>query len=94
MGQKPTRDYGSDGEYKHPDPVTDQALDWFIRLQEERDPATLAEFEAWRRSDMRCGQAFTRISEMHGMASLRKATETGAARIEPRYSNDHEACIA
>lgn len=65
----------------HPDPVTDQALDWFIRLQEERDSATLAEFEAWRRSDMRCGQAFARISAMHGMASLRKATETDARRL-------------
>lgn len=81
MGQKLTGDYGSDGEYKHPDPVTDQALDWFIRLQEERDPATLAEFEAWRRSDMRCGLAFARISEMHGMPSLRKATETDAHRL-------------
>ena len=81
VGQKPTEDYGPDGEYKHPDPVTDQALDWFIRLQEERDPATLAEFETWRRSDMRCGQAFARISEMHGMPSLRKATETDARRL-------------
>lgn len=81
MGQKPTEDHGSDGEYKHPDPVTDQALDWFIRLQEERDPETLAEFEAWRRSDMRCGQAFARISAMHGMPSLRKATETDAHRL-------------
>lgn len=81
MGQKPTQDYGPDGEYKHPDPVKDQALDWFIRLQEERDPETLAEFEAWRRSDPRRDEAYARLSEMHGMPALRRATESDAKKL-------------
>ncbi len=81
MGQKPTQDYGPDGGYKHPDPVTDQALDWFIRLQEEPDAETLAEFEAWRGSDPRCDQAYSRLSAMHGMPALHKATEVDARKL-------------
>lgn len=81
MGQKPTQDNGPDGDYKHPDPVTDQALDWFIRLQEERDAGTLTEFEAWRCSDPRHDRAYARLSEMHGMPALKRATEKDAARL-------------
>lgn len=81
MGQKPTQDYGSDEGYKHSDPVTDQALDWFIRLQEDRETETLAEFEAWRRSDPRCDQAYSQLSAMHGMPALRNATEIDARKL-------------
>jgi transmembrane sensor len=68
--------------YSHPDAATDEALDWFLRLQDEGDdPATQAEFEQWIAGDLRRQEAFERLQRMHAMPSLRKATERDAARL-------------
>ncbi|MGY3618628.1 FecR family protein [Bradyrhizobium sp. USDA 10063] len=71
-----------DERYSHPDIVTDEALDWFLRLQDERDdPAVSAEFDRWLASDPRHREAFARLQRMRSMPSLRRATERDAARL-------------
>lgn len=61
--------------YRHADPVTDAALDWFVRLLDApADPATLAAYRAWRNSDPRHALAFDRLTEVGGMAELHSAT--------------------
>ncbi|RFC66517.1 DUF4974 domain-containing protein [Fulvimarina endophytica] len=52
-----------------------------MRLQDDRDPETFAQFEAWRRSDPRCEDAYARLSAMHGMEALRRASESDARRL-------------
>lgn len=63
------------GGYRHPDPVTDEALTWFAALQDGvPDAGTLAAFQDWRRSDPRRAAAFDRLAEIAGMPELRAAT--------------------
>ncbi len=66
--------------YRHADPVTDAALDWFVRLLDApADAATLAAYRAWRQSDPRHARAFDRLTELGGMAELHSATLTHVA---------------
>lgn len=66
---------GPDAGYSHADPVTDAALDWFVRLLDApADPETLAAYQAWRCRDPRHADAFDRLAEVGGMAELRSAT--------------------
>ncbi|MBB2973047.1 FecR domain-containing protein [Mesorhizobium sp. RMAD-H1] len=81
MGHKQAGDSRPGETYQHPDPVTDEALDWFMRLREENDPDTMAEFERWRKDDPQRVAAFARLSRLHAMPSLRKATEKDAERL-------------
>ncbi|MFH1343667.1 MAG: FecR domain-containing protein [Pseudomonadota bacterium] len=84
MGQGNNNGPRPDERYSHPDPATDEALDWFLRFQDVgRDPATQAEFERWIAGDPRRREAFERLQRMHAMPSLRKATERDAARLDP-----------
>jgi len=62
-------------------PVADEALDWFMRLQEERDPETLAAFERWRGSDPLKHELFAQLSHLHAMPALRQATLQDAKRF-------------
>ncbi len=65
----------ADTDHRHADPVTDAALDWFVRLLDPpTDPATLAAYQAWRESDPRHARAFDRLTEIGGMAELHSAT--------------------
>jgi transmembrane sensor len=71
-----------DERYSHPDLVTDEALDWFLRLQDEPDnPVTNAEFDRWLAGDPRRREAFARLQQMQSMPSLRQATARDAARL-------------
>ncbi|MFH1558601.1 MAG: FecR domain-containing protein [Pseudomonadota bacterium] len=82
MGQG--QDNGSKPEtgYSHPDPATDEALDWFMRLQDEPvEPETEAAFEEWRTASPDGSAAFDRLQRMKAMPSLRKATEIDATRL-------------
>ncbi len=69
------------GEDRHPDPVKDEALDWFMRLQEDRRPKTLAEFETWRAGERAREEAYEALVRMNAMPSLKRATEADAARL-------------
>lgn len=65
----------TEGGYRHVDPVTDAALDWFVRLLDAPvDPATLAAYRAWRQRDPRHAQAFDRLTDVGDMAELHSAT--------------------
>jgi transmembrane sensor len=81
VGQKRADDSRSDGDYRHPDPVTDEALDWFLRLREDHDPETATAFERWRQADPARAEAFGKLSRMHAMPSLHKATLRDAKLI-------------
>lgn len=67
--------------YRHPDQATDEALDWFLRLGEDRDADTLAAFDRWCQSDPARAAAFDELARLHAMPALRRATLTDAARL-------------
>lgn len=68
------------------DAVTDEALDWHLRLiAGPVDAATLRAFEAWRDADPLRREISDRLQAMQAMPSLRLATERLAApRNRPR----------
>lgn len=82
MGQGTQDPPKPDEPYSHPDAATDQALDWFLRLQDESgDRAVRAEFERWLAGDPQRRDAFSRLQRMQSMPSLRKAAERDAGRL-------------
>ncbi len=61
--------------YRHPDPIADAALTWFVTLQDAAaDAETLAAYQAWRRSDPRHAAAFDRLASISRMPELTAAT--------------------
>lgn len=76
--------YGGTG-YRHDDPATDAALDWFLRLQAEQDAEISAAFRAWRDADPRHAEAFARLQRLSDLSALHRATErdAGALAIVP-----------
>lgn len=68
--------------YSHPDPVTDEALDWLMQLQEAPDDAaTRQAFEQWLAGDPARQDAVARLERMRALPSLRAATRQDAARL-------------
>lgn len=68
--------------YSHPDPVTDEALDWLAYLQDEPDdPARRLAFEQWRAGDPAREEAVMRLERMRALPSLREATRQDASRL-------------
>lgn len=63
-----------------PDTVADEALDWFLRLQEDHSPETLQAFETWESSRHEHKAAFDGLVRMQTMGSLYKATEADRER--------------
>ncbi|UEM18551.1 FecR domain-containing protein [Skermanella mucosa] len=85
MEQRDADRPGDAGNFRHPDPVTDAALSWFVALQDgTADPETLAAYREWRRSDPRHGAAFDLVAEVGAMPELRAATVAGARASGPR----------
>lgn len=82
----PRQDGSNPGEaYRHPDRVTDAALDWFVTLQSgAQDAETLSAFQAWRSSDPRHARAYERLAGIDTMPELRVATmERSAVTATP-----------
>lgn len=69
-------DGGQDaGAYRHADPITDEALTWFVTLLDAPvDPHTRAAYQAWRNRDPRHAAAFDRLSSLGSMPELQAAT--------------------
>src|SRR5262249_46162839 len=66
----------SGGAFTHPDPVVDEALEWFARQQNAAlDPAARRQFEAWLARSPRHAEEFRNLQAMWGSAGLRKAAE-------------------
>lgn len=62
--------------------MTEEAMDWFIRLQElPEDGGTAEAFKRWLAIDPLHGEAFGRIEELMAMPALREASRRDAARL-------------
>lgn len=62
--------------------MTEEAMDWFIRLQEMPDDGRTADaFKGWLAIDTRHGEAFGRIEKLMAMPALREASRRDAARL-------------
>jgi transmembrane sensor len=62
--------------------MTEEAMDWFIRLQEMPDDGRTADaFKSWLAIDTRHGEAFGRIEKLMSMPALREASRRDAARL-------------
>lgn len=62
--------------------MTEEAMDWFIRLQEmPEDGGTVDAFKRWLAIDPRHGEAFGRIERLMAMPALREASRRDAARL-------------
>lgn len=62
--------------------MTEEAMDWFIRLQEMPDDGRTADaFKGWLAIDPRHGEAFRRIERLMALPALREASRRDAARL-------------
>lgn len=62
--------------------MTDEAMDWFIRLQEMPDDGGTAQaFKRWLAGNPRHGEAFGRIEELMSLPALQEASRRDAARL-------------
>jgi transmembrane sensor len=69
-----------EGTYAHPDPVTDAALDWLLRLEGAApDPVRDAALAAWLTADPRHRIAYDRLAALWQMDALRQAEREAAA---------------
>lgn len=78
--------------YSHADPVTDAALDWFLRLREDPAVETSAAFVAWRDADPSHAEAFARLQRLHASPALYRATERDAVAVD-RAPRRHDAIV-
>ncbi|QUS40506.1 DUF4880 domain-containing protein [Tardiphaga alba] len=87
MAKDDNRGLTPDGGYHHPDPATDEALDWFLRLQEEGDdPALQADFQRWLAGDPARQAAFSRLQRVQAAPALRSATVQDRQSLDRRTS--------
>ncbi|NYZ14550.1 FecR family protein [Azospirillum sp. RWY-5-1] len=71
---------GQGDAFRHSDPITDAALDWYVTLQSGVvDAETLSAFQAWRSCDQRHATAYDRLAGIDRMPELRMATLEHAA---------------
>lgn len=64
----------SHDHHRHPDAVTDIALDWYMRMQDGADAETSAAFDAWYARDPHHREVYDRLRRMHASPALRNAT--------------------
>ncbi|MDQ0422478.1 transmembrane sensor [Peteryoungia aggregata LMG 23059] len=78
--------------FRHPDPVTDQALEWVLRLQaKEEDRAAL---NAWLAEGADRGAALSRVLALYDCPALTVATAQTAAASEPSNASTHRTPAA
>ncbi|MFS8184409.1 FecR family protein [Pseudovibrio denitrificans] len=59
--------------FRHSDPVTDEALNWFLKLQEDASVKLRRQFSAWLNTSERHQQEFARLEEIWGASAFKKA---------------------
>lgn len=68
--------------YSHRDPVTDEALDWILQLQDAPgDAAVRRDFERWLSGDPARGEAIARLERMRALPALRQASLQDVLRL-------------
>lgn len=86
---------GPDERYEHPDPITDAALDWFLRLQETPDdPAAQAALRQWLERDPRHAAAFAEVERLWQLPELAIASRRQAARLGAQAAQANGATSA
>ncbi|ABD87534.1 FecR family protein [Rhodopseudomonas palustris] len=67
--------------YVHPDPVTDAALDWFVRLQASPEDAAVSDdFARWRNQSPNHAEAFAKLTQIWTSPEIELATQRLAQR--------------
>lgn len=80
------------GAYRHADPITDEALTWFVTLLDAPvDPDTRAAYQVWRNRDPRHAAAFDRLSSLGSMPELQAATLAHHPQTAPSPSANQSA---
>lgn len=74
-GSEPAQDY------THADPVTDAALEWLLRLRNDSDANTSAQFEAWLRQDPRHAVEFRALQTLWEGPEFRGAVRSLPANL-------------
>lgn len=74
-GSEPAQDY------THADPVTDAALEWLLRLRNNSDANTSAQFEAWLRQDPRHAVEFRALQALWEGPEFRGAVRSLPANL-------------
>jgi len=75
-------DFGPTEGYRHPDPVADAALDWFVRMQDVPDEAAIAALGDWLRADPRHAAAYRQLEATWASPEMQLATERLAIRLD------------
>ena len=68
-------------DYTHADPVTDAALEWLLRLRNDSDANTSAQFEAWLRQDPRHAVEFRALQALWEGPEFRGAVRSLPANL-------------
>lgn len=84
MGNEQANSQHGAGAYTHSDPIVDEALDWFMRLQEDHSPETLKAFERWMKANPAGGRAYDDLVRISVMTPLLAATIADRKKSEPQ----------
>ncbi|QUS58915.1 FecR family protein [Pseudovibrio brasiliensis] len=68
-----TKDDQDTRVFRHPDPIADEALNWFLKLREGASKKQRKQFSAWFNTSERHRQEFTRLEEIWGASAFKKA---------------------
>lgn len=72
-----------DETYNHPDPLTDAALEWFVRLRGmPEDEGLKADLKAWLDADPRHAAAFVKYETLWALPELDVASKRLAQRLD------------
>lgn len=75
----------NDPSYRHPDAVTDAALDWFLRAREEDGEEFHAALAEWRAADPAHARAYAGLEATWGAGTLRTASRPPTRARRPRH---------
>ncbi|EEA93413.1 FecR family protein [Pseudovibrio sp. JE062] len=76
--------------FSHPDPIADEALNWFLKLQEDTSDEQRKQFSAWFNTSEQHQQEFARLEEIWGASAFRKAVgELKTVSAHPPATKTH-----
>ncbi|MGH0001274.1 FecR family protein [Pseudovibrio ascidiaceicola] len=76
--------------FRHSDPIADEALNWFLKLQEDASDEQRRQFSAWFNTSERHQQEFTKLEEIWGAPAFTKAVgELKTVSAHPSTNETH-----